>query len=338
MTSAVSVYPESPAARDRFVRQRRPPTQPRDPWRHQGVLVEDERAADGRVVQTATVFLTGRECPWRCVMCDLWRFTVAIDTPAGALPHQIRCAREGLAAAGQVPEHVKLYNAGSFFDPRAVPERDYDAIAVALGGIHRVIVECHPSLIGPRVARFLATLASHATRTASVPRLEIAMGLETAHPVALEALNKRMTVEGFAEAAGRIRELGAELRVFLLIAPPFVRDDEQDGWLGRSIDVAFSCGASVVSLVPTRSGNGAMQALAAAGSFRAPRLSDVERSVRLAQTRHAGRGRIFVDVWDLDRFSTCDACLGPRRERLLQINLSQQLRPDVVCAQCGCAP
>src|SRR4051794_4983355 len=82
-------YPDSAAARDRFVLERRPARPLRDPWMSPGVTIEHERAADGRVVRTATVFLTGRECPWRCVMCDLWRFTTAEDTPRGAIPAQV---------------------------------------------------------------------------------------------------------------------------------------------------------------------------------------------------------------------------------------------------------
>ena len=54
---------------------------------------------------------------------------------------------------------MKLYNAGSFFDPRAVPDADYDGVAAALAGLSRVIVESHPALVGPRVDRLLDALA-----------------------------------------------------------------------------------------------------------------------------------------------------------------------------------
>ncbi len=113
------------------------------------------------------------------------------------------------------------------------------------------------------------------------PRLEVAMGLETAHPVALERLHKRITLERFAHAAAELRRRDVALRVFLLISPPFIPADEQDAWLLRSIDFAFDCGASVVSLVPTRSGNGAMEALRDEGQFRMPTLDDIERSFPL---------------------------------------------------------
>src|SRR5690349_4860556 len=90
-------YPAAPSARDRFVLERRGPRPLHDPWRHQGVIVEDERAADGGVARIGTVFLTGRECPWRCVMCDLWRYTTVSDTPHGAIAAQISAARSALA-------------------------------------------------------------------------------------------------------------------------------------------------------------------------------------------------------------------------------------------------
>ena len=125
------------------------------------------------------------------------------------------------------------------------------------------------------------------------------------------------------------------LRTFLLVSPPFVRADEQDAWLLHSIDVALSCGAAVVTLVPTRPGNGAMEAVAADGDFRAPRLEDIERSLELAQARHRHRGRIFVDLWDLERFTSCPHCFKARRRRLHAMNLEQRYLPPHSCPHCG---
>jgi uncharacterized Fe-S cluster-containing MiaB family protein len=360
------VYPATPAARDRFILDRRPPRPERDPWRYQNLIVEDERGAGGLAARSATVFLTGRECPWRCVMCDLWRYTTPFDTPSGAIPAQVTAARRALDGGhGVVPiTQMKLYNAGSFFDPRAVPESDYDAIAAGLCGLERIVVESHPSLVGPRVDRFLDALdragralrplilsppapavvargskderSGHASERpagdASV--LEVAMGLETVHPDALARLHKHMTVEQFADAASRLGRIGVSLRAFLLIAPPFVPPDEQDAWLLRSIDGAVDCGASVVTLIPTRTGNGAMEALSAEGVFRPPRLDDIERSAALALARIRRHERIFVDVWDLEAFSACAACFIARRDRLHAMNLEQRVLPPIACRDC----
>jgi len=328
-------YPPGPAARDRFVLDRRPQRPAHDPWRAQGLLVEDEPAADGTIARVATVFLTGRECPWRCVMCDLWQHTIEGDTPRGAIAAQVGAARTTLDASGERVDQMKLYNAGSFFDPRAVPEDDYHAVAAGLDGFSRIVVESHPSLVGARTDRFLHALR----RQQAPPALEVAMGLETAHPAALERLHKRMDVDGFRRAADRLASLGVGLRVFVLVSPPFVPAAEQDEWLLRSLDVAFAAGASVVSLIPTRGGNGALEALAGDGSFRPPRLHDLERSLALARGR-AGEGgrRVFADLWDLDRLAECPHCLEPRRARLRAMNLEQRQQPPVICARCGSCP
>jgi uncharacterized Fe-S cluster-containing MiaB family protein len=161
------------------------------------------------------------------------------------------------------------------------------------------------------------------------------MGLETAHPEALERLNKRMTVDDFAGAADRLRALGASIRAFVLVSPPFVPLAEQDEWLSRSVATSFALGASAVSLIPVRSGNGAMEALAASGDFQSPALADIERSVRVARTVHRGPGRLFVDLWDLDRFASCPHCLEARRARLHAMNLTQRDEPPVPCGHCG---
>jgi archaeosine synthase beta-subunit len=324
--------PASAAARDRFVLERRPPRPTHDPWKSQGVVVEDERAADGRVARTATVFLTGRECPWRCVMCDLWQHTIREDTPPGAIPAQVAAARERLRREHPPVSQIKLYNAGSFFDPRAVPEADYLAIAGALEGFGHVVVESHPALVGDRVDRWLDALAAHCSDGHS-PQLEVAMGLETVHADALVRLNKRMTAEQFGRAAAALTGRGVLVRVFLLIAPPFVPAAEHSEWLRRSVDAAFDCGASVVTLIPTRTGNGALEALAADGSFRTPTLDEIEASVDASLARARGRGRLFVDLWDFERFADCPACHGARRDRLHAMNLDQRIFPPITCTQ-----
>jgi radical SAM enzyme (TIGR01210 family) len=325
------VYPATPSARDRFVLDQRGSRPQHDPWRHQGLIVEDERTAFGARARMATVLLTGRECPWRCAMCDLWTYTTTSDTPAGAISAQVAAARSAVRDETIPVTGMKLYNAGSFFDPRAVPEADYDGVAAALSGLSQVIVESHPALVGPSVDRLLAALDHHRGPGELSAQLEVAMGLETAHPDALDRLNKRFTLEHFAEAARALDDRRVALRVFLLISPPFIASHEQDEWLLHSVDAAFSCGASVVSLVPTRPGNGAIDRLAESGSFRAPDLEDIERSFALAMTHAQDRGRVFVDIWDLERFAHCPQCTGARRDRLGAMNLEQVVLPQCPC-------
>jgi radical SAM enzyme (TIGR01210 family) len=292
----ISPYPATAAARDRFVVDLRGERPSHDPRQFQNLSVEDEPTERGGVARVGTVFLTGRECPWRCAMCDLWRFTTRDDTPAGAIAGQVEAARTRWRERGETISRIKLYNASNFFDPRAVPEGDYPHIAVCVSGLDQVVVESHPSLIGPRVDRFRDALGGIA--------LEVAMGLETVHPAALDALNKRMTADDFARAAEDLLRRGVSLRVFLMISPPFIPHDEQDRWLLRSVEFAEQCGASAISLIPARGGNGAMEALAAQDLFRPPTAQDVLRSYDLVLASHQSSvinrqssARILLDSW-----------------------------------------
>ena len=323
----MSAYPDTAGARDGFILSRRPTRPVHDPWTAHGMTVEQEVCPDGSLADVVTVFLTGRECPWRCAMCDLWRFTTDTDTPPGALARQIREAVGPASPREARPRHVKLYNAGSFFDPRAVPPSDYDDLASAIAGFSRVIVESHPALVGARVDQWLAALGPHGLS------LEVAMGLETAHPEALERLNKRMTGAQFRDAARALGDRGVAVRAFLLVSPPFVPQAEQREWLRRSVDEAFACGVEAVSLIPMRPGNGTVEALAAAGLFTAPDLETLEDAFDEALSR--ARGRVFADIWDLERLGTCDACAAARRARLMTMNLTQRRLARVECPSCS---
>src|SRR5689334_13766325 len=118
-------YPEQARDRDAWILARRGARNGRDPRRPYAFSIEQELSEDRRIVNVATIFLTNRECPWRCLMCDLWKNTLEETVPIGAIPEQIDFALARLSPA----EQVKLYNSGSFFDPAAIPIADYDAIA-----------------------------------------------------------------------------------------------------------------------------------------------------------------------------------------------------------------
>lgn len=293
-----------------------------DPWKPYGFFLEEEAAADGGVSSSAVILLTNKECPWRCLMCDLWKHTLTETVPMGAIPAQIEHALAQLRAK---PAQVKLYNSGSFFDPAAIPPGDDPAIAEKIRFATNVVVESHPRLVGARAAHFRDLLGGS---------LEVAMGLETVHPAVLPRLNKRFTLEQFAEAATFLRENKISVRAFVLVQPPFIASAEAVEWAVKSAQFAFSCGAGVVSLIPTRPGNGSLEKLRDNGEFSPPSLLTLESALEECLGLH--EGRVFADTWELGQFSACPVCLAARQDRLTRMNLSQQIEPRVHCAACGC--
>jgi hypothetical protein len=219
---------------------------------------------------------------------------------------------------------VKLYNSGSFFDPAAIPPADYAPVARRIAFARHVVVESHPLLVGDR-ARVLRDLLSGS--------LEVALGLETAHPEVLAKLNKKFDLAQFARAAEFLAAERIALRAFLLVNPPFL--DARSGleWVVKSAEFAFGCGATAVTLIPTRGGNGAMERLRESGEFVPPTLGMLEAAQRAALA--LGRGRVFADTWALEPFSACPHCFAARRERLETVNWTQRDVPQVRCESCG---
>lgn len=311
-----------PTFSDHEILAARPARTPRSPREPYAFFVEPEHSADGSVENVATVFLTNRECPFRCLMCDLWKNTLEAGVPPGAIPAQIDHALQRLPPAA----HLKLYNSGNFFDPGAIPPDDYPAILQRASRFQSLIVENHPRLCGSRLFEFHEQLQSRGVQ------LEVAMGLETIHPDVLPRLNKQMTTDDFATAARRLHSAGIRLRCFILLKPPFL--DERDGieWALKSIDFAFDHRVSCCAVIPTRDGNGFMEQLARQGHYAPPQFRSMEEVLERAFA--AARGRVFMDLWDAGRFTNCRTCAPQRIERLQRMNLSQQIEPAVSCADC----
>lgn len=298
----------------------RPARNALDPWRPYASLVEPEPGPDGRLAQVATIFLTNRECPFRCLMCDLWRNTLVEPTPLGAIPAQIDLALAELPPA----ERIKLYNAGNFFDPLAIPRADHGPIAERLQAFATVVVENHPRMCGSVCGEFRRRLSGE---------LEVALGLETIQPEVLPRLNKRMTVDDFDRAVEGLLRDDIAVRVFVLLRPPFVDEEQGVEWCLRSVDHALRRGARTVAIIPTRGGNGALEQLAARGDFAPPRLRSLETALETALSWR--RGTVLADLWDLERLESCAHCGAARRERLRQMNLGQRIPAPIVCDACG---
>ena len=290
-----------------------------DPYRPYGYFVEKEYAVTGTAEDVSTILLTNHECPFRCLMCDLWKNTTDKPVPPGAIPEQIRFALSGLPRT----PHLKLYNSGSFFDTGAIPDEDYHAIAGLVSHFERVIVESHPHFIGEKTLLFRDLLK---------PALQVAVGLETVHPEVLPGLNKKMDLADFERSITFLNKHGITTRAFILLRPPFLSEEEGVQWAKKSIDYAFRVGVNICTIIPVRSGNGAMEFLASMGFFAQPGIPSLEKVSEYGIKLNAGP--VFADLWDIDRFSSCNECLDERKQRLEKMNLHQKTYPPVECS-CG---
>jgi hypothetical protein len=216
---------------------------------------------------------------------------------------------------------VKLYNAGSFFDRAAIPKEDHAEIANLARGFKRVVVECHPALVGDEVLRFRDLLGG--------PGLEVAMGLETANEEILRRLNKEMTVADFENAAAFLCAHDVRLRSFILLGVPFLRKEEWPAATRASIEVSFRAGAQVVSLISTRMGNGALEELQRRGQFTPPTLRDLEMAMEdfFEGEEFEGEeeeGILLADLWDAASLAAPACCRAARIERLRAMNTFQR--------------
>ncbi|MCD4710020.1 MAG: hypothetical protein K8R52_04180 [Bacteroidales bacterium] len=292
----------------RWIRSMRGEKAPAEPFLPYGWFNEQELSLNGDVQEVSAILLTNRECPYSCLMCDLWKHTTRETVPVGAIPAQIEYALEKLSVA----TCLKLFNSGSFFDPKAIPVEDYPRIASLLAGFENVLVESHPAFVGRECLEFSKMLDGG---------LQVAIGLECVHPEVLPRLNKGMTLAGFKRAIGFLQAHGISTRAFILLRPPFLSEEEGVEWACRSIDFAFNCRVDVCSVIPVRAGNGALDRLADEGFFQEPSIQSLERVITYGIGLQ--KGLVFADLWDLERFSGCNSCFLPRKERLERMNLEQ---------------
>lgn len=318
---------DSPLSAD-YRNRHRIPLHPQQPY---AFLREMETGPDGRQLKVDTIFLTNRECPFRCVMCDLWKHTLTESTPEGAIPAQIRYAFDRLPKDGEV---LKLYNSGNFFDKKAIPPADYEEIVLLSRRYRRLVLENHPKLCDEALLRFRERLHPDV-------ELEIAMGIETVHPDVLARLGKSMTLEDLERAAEICVSNGIHMRGFVLLHAPSLGVEEMQDieiarkWTLKSITEAKRMGFGALSLIPLRpellaihSNEPLSPQLNEIRTSQAPSLEEIEFTFDAAflslepnhsEVLSSSQMRLFLDLWDLQHHPEKD-----RIESLRQMNETQK--------------
>jgi hypothetical protein len=281
-------------------------------------LHEQEPGPGGDLQRVNTIFLSSKECAFKCLMCDLWKNTLNEPAPPGAVLKQIDYALARLPEASV----IKLYNNGNFFDKKAISPAEYPGIIERLRPYSRVIVENHPKLCDEACLQFNDRLSG---------TLEIAMGLETIHPDVLPKLNKQMTAEDFGRATAFLRSNNIDVRAFILLNPPYLTNKAENiRWVHETVQFAFGSGVQCCSIIPTRPGNGVMELLYEQGQYIPPSLETLEEVFENA-LRLKG-GRVFADIWDIAFLSHCPDCFEARKQRLEVMNLDQKFHQPITCS------
>ncbi len=187
-------------------------------------------------------------------------------------------------------------------------------------------VESHANMIGPLTLQFAALLSG---------RLEVAVGLETIHPVAITHLNKRLELPRFDSAAAFLAHHDIDLRAFVLLGAPYVPAAESIEWTVRTVEYAASRGARRVAIIPVRGGNGELERLQHLGAFVPPTLAQLEYA--LEQCRGIRSAVVTADVWDIEGLPACENCRPQRVARIQSMNLSPnpQLPAPSPCSRCA---
>jgi len=283
-----------------------------------------------RLSPVATIFLTNREVPlamsWMCDLVAQYaygkRFTRG-DPRADRL-----CSR---AVCPRARQGIKLYNSGSFFFDvhRPIPgSRLRSHRGRRLRHSERVIVESHPSLIGDRSFQFRDLL--------SVPLESRDGALRLFIQQLLNCLNKRHDAKAVLPTLRNDCARNAiDLRVFILVQPPFVRKDKALYWAQRSLDFAFRLRRDCKqTLIATRGGKRRDRSIDATWAIFAPPESADRGGAALEYgIGNQGAGRVFVDLWgDPAGGMRVPTAASSVIARLVSMNHSQRPRRTPCCA------
>ena len=161
------------------------------------------------------------------------------------------------------------------------------------------------------------------------------MGLETIHPDGDGAAQQAARPLALRCRGARFsRDNDIDLRVFVLLGAPYVPAEESVEWTVRTVEYAVARGASVVSIIPVRGGNGEMERLAGARALHAADAVQLEDA--LDGCLQVGASVVTADLWDVERLPRVrgmSCSRGSSGSRRLNVSGRAEPRVDVSSAR-----
>ena len=205
----------------------------------------------GKNYKRAVIYLLSNGCEWArksacgCTMCGHLTKQTRSHEPLNGSETIEQIKREFKKIDFNKIPILNLYNNGSFYNPNEIPSDVRTKILQIINSekyINTLVVESRPEFINEEVIK-------ETRRIIPEKRIEIAIGLETVDDFArIISINKGFNLKQFDEAAAIISKYDLNLRVYVLLKPPFFSEKEAILEAIRTIKYAFSAGAATVSL------------------------------------------------------------------------------------------
>lgn len=294
---------------------------------------------DGTKYKRKKIILAAPGCSSAtCTMCPIPNESFWGDTTQVGPENYINQFRA--AFDGEDPndfEMIALYNSGNWFANKEVPAESriwfYDFIANSK--CSSIAVESLPQFVNERTIK-------EAKDHLGDKKLIVGIGLQSADDfIRTVCINTTCTKPQFEHATKMLREDRYIPRVYLMIKPPFLTEEEAIAETVSSIQYTASQGYADASICPTRiAPNTVVNELAKRDLFTPPSLWSVIEILRRVdklgiQTRVSC---LDVDGKDTDTVypRNCEQCTPRILESLVAYNLSEASVDDLTALDCAC--
>ena len=209
--------------------------------------------SDGKGIKRVIIYMRSSGCQWMledkggCAMCGhLAGTTLGVPIKAEDYIHQFDEMMSQITFTDI--QMLCVYNAGSFFNDKEMPEEARMHIYKSINKIKEI-----KHVIFESRAEFIRDHDMQSLRK-SLPdkKIEIGIGLESSNEVIREAcLNKGLDINKFIEALKILRRNNINSLAYILLKPPFLDERPAIEDAIASINWAFDNGVDVVSLEPS---------------------------------------------------------------------------------------
>jgi len=218
-----------------------PPDEPTRVW------LDRDRTPEG-VMRSLTIILNTGGCRWAdeggCTMCGYVAEATETVTEADLETQLEQALAYEAKEAHQRAPMVKIYTSGSALDDRELTPNFREHLAQRLSDRKRLVLESLPQFVdADRLEPFVSRAID----------VDVAIGLETADDrIRRDCVNKLFSFADFERACETATAVGAGVKAYLLLKPPFLTEQEAIDDMVESVRACSTIDAChTVSMNPT---------------------------------------------------------------------------------------